>query len=98
MTIKARPNMNGNTAAHFVNAYRQFSKANRALMDAIVTVRTDVVHGRNYQSGQGPDAQKQDLELLRRVELAKQQLDVFESFLMIAASEGLSKELPEETD
>ena len=49
MTIKARPNMNGNTREDFERAYMALSDAMNAISAAERALLGDVANGRNYQ-------------------------------------------------
>ena len=48
--LAARPNLNGNSAEDFRRAGLRLLAAREAVAAALGAVRTDVLHGRNYQT------------------------------------------------
>lgn len=49
MPINARPQNNGNTVEDFTAAFYALGDAEKALAAALVSLRGNVFHGRNYQ-------------------------------------------------
>jgi hypothetical protein len=49
VTIKARPNLNGNTRRDFGDAYKALLDAQKAIKAARAAVMENVANGRNYQ-------------------------------------------------
>ena len=62
MTIKARPNSNGNTRGHFIDAYKDMTNLRAAIMTVRSSMSCDVIHPRNY-TDQGD--YEQDITMLR---------------------------------
>lgn len=48
--INATPNMNGNSEKDFVEAAVRLSQAVTAVEEALANIRSNVFHGRNYQT------------------------------------------------
>jgi hypothetical protein len=68
MIIHARPNRNGNTPEHFMEAARRCLDASRAIENAISCLTQNVVHGRNYQTVANPAAErKMDITTIDRL-------------------------------
>lgn len=67
--INATPNLNGNTDEDFHNAAQKLHDAAMCVEAALITVRTHVLHSRNYQTLLNPhDARREDLEVVQQVE------------------------------
>ena len=62
----AKPQMNGNTREHFIEAYTALRKAQDAIEEARQTVACNVTHGRNYQHLSGVTMNKEAGILERR--------------------------------
>ena len=62
MTIKARPNSNGNTRDHFIDAYKDMTDLRAAIITIRSSMSCDVIHPRNY-TDQGD--YEQDITMLR---------------------------------
>ena len=80
--LKARPNMNGNTVDDFRRVYTELANANKAVQAALASLGSEVMHGRNYQTGQTSSDRDHDLDLLTRAQKAANELKVLESFLL----------------
>lgn len=48
--LAARPNLNGNSAEDFRRAAMRLLEAREGVSVALSRIRTDVIHGRNYQT------------------------------------------------
>lgn len=48
--INATPNLNGNSEKDFFDAALQLSQAVTAVEEALANIRSNVFHGRNYQT------------------------------------------------
>jgi uncharacterized protein YukE len=55
LTIHARPNLNGNTAADFQSAAQRLRTAVEEVEAALRQVNRDVLHGRNYRTVVNPE-------------------------------------------
>jgi hypothetical protein len=67
MTIKARPQLNGNNADDFVNVWIVINDARRAIELAAHKALSDVANGRNYQH-LGDDADDAVIADRRRIQ------------------------------
>lgn len=67
MTIKARPQLNGNTAEDFANVWIAINDARKAIELAAHTALADVANGRNYQH-LGADADEATIADRRRIQ------------------------------
>ena len=67
MTIKARPQINGNTAEDFANVWIAINDARKAIELAAHAALADVANGRNYQH-LGADADKATIADRRRIQ------------------------------
>jgi uncharacterized protein YukE len=85
MSIRARPNLNGNTRDDFISAYAKLNEAMDQLDSALAFIRGNVTHGRNYQTVENHLAAKASDDLLMdRAHRAAAELKTLRSFLMIA--------------
>ena len=62
MTIKARPNPNGNTRDHFIDAYKDMTDLRVAIISVRSSMFCDVINPRNYTDQGDYD---QDIAMLR---------------------------------
>jgi hypothetical protein len=54
--LNAKPNRNGDTPETFKRHGRAVHAAANALTEALATMRSEVMHGRNYQTSSNPEA------------------------------------------
>jgi len=78
MQINARPNLNGNTVDDFHSVAADLLRAVGLARKALYAAQTDVIHGRNYQTAESPDAARGlDLQTIQQAWAAAQTLAEF---------------------
>lgn len=86
MSIKARPNLNGNTPEDFLAIANQLRLALDLVDVGLSRVQSEIMHGRNYPTTKHLSAPRDcDLTLLMKVQQASRQLRALQSFIMMAA-------------
>lgn len=92
--LNARPQLNGNTKADFIQAYEDLELARDAIAKAIRRLQTNVLHGRNYQHigrdefPSPAEAQRADFARLRPILTTLELMGEVSEFLVKAGSDA----------